>query len=503
MLEELYSDKLVDQPDDIERVIEGEEYEKKDLSEHESGNEEEKNTDEKDKEKQTKIKRKLGPRIVLNPQRLVGSRGIGAIEPFFSDIPEKLRGKGKENEDLNLVMGRLQHWAHRLMPSLQFDDCLKKIESLGNKKEVVNMVKRIRLGMEDENVPDEVIQREEMDSPPPDVDPFDELISSSAPARTAEMEITAEQREQMLRNRLIAEERRAARIKRAQEMKEKFQQTANSQSDYIQTTPMEITREESSDAGRGNHLDSVEKENQIDETGAVTIDENAINVDLENCGNEREIIQSDKIDDKNEVVMELPSENRAKPKISTEEKMDELEVPEKVISVPEEKTSRLVEPGINDEQPGVLDERSENQTDLLVETGEQRRISNVNQPDILAQGGDIQPDILVVGTHENSEASERKNTQSGVLDGSQPDVVSRNFNEPRMQEEREESSLENQPMEVEIENQPVALELGDNQQPDIVPNGVEIQPDIVVTDRVGSQPDVIMKRSDSHPDIVS
>ncbi|KAG8288992.1 hypothetical protein J6590_007748 [Homalodisca vitripennis] len=32
MLEELYSDKLVDQPDDIERVIEGEEYEKKDLS---------------------------------------------------------------------------------------------------------------------------------------------------------------------------------------------------------------------------------------------------------------------------------------------------------------------------------------------------------------------------------------------------------------------------------------------------------------------------------------
>ncbi|KAG8288994.1 hypothetical protein J6590_007750 [Homalodisca vitripennis] len=367
-----------------------------------------------------------------------------------------------------------------------------------------NMVKRIRLGMEDENVPDEVIQREEMDSPPPDVDPFDELISSSAPARTAEMEITAEQREQMLRNRLIAEERRAARIKRAQEMKEKFQtqQTANSQSDYIQTTPMEITREESSDAGRGNHLDSVEKENQIDETGAVTIDENAINVDLEDCGNEREIIQSDKITDTNEVT-ELPSENRATCKISTEEKMDELEVPEKVICVPEETSSRFVETGVNDEQPDVLDERSENQTDLLVETDEQRRISNVNQPDILAQRGDIQPDILVVGTHENNEASERNNTQSGVLDGCQPDVVSRNFNEPRMQEEREESSLENQPMEVEIENQPIALELGDNQQPDIVPNGVEIQPDIVVTDRVGSQPDVIMKRSDSHPDIVS
>lgn len=48
--------------------------------------------------------------------------------------------------------------------------------------------------------------------------------------------MTAEQREQMLRNRLLAEERRAARIKKAQEMKLKFQerlvnsQTVNSQS---------------------------------------------------------------------------------------------------------------------------------------------------------------------------------------------------------------------------------------------------------------------------------
>uniref|UniRef100_A0A1B6EZL7 TIMELESS-interacting protein n=1 Tax=Cuerna arida TaxID=1464854 RepID=A0A1B6EZL7_9HEMI len=500
MLEELYSDNLVDEPDDIEHVIEGEEFERKDPSEHGSGNEEEKNTDEKDKEKQTtKIKRKQGPRIVLNPQRLVGPRGIGVIESFFSDIPEKLQGKGKENEDLNLVMGRLQHWAHRLMPSLQFDDCLKKIESMGNKKEVVNMVKRIRLGMEDENVPDEVLHREEMESPPPDVDPFDELISSSAPTRTTEMEITVEQREQMLRNRLIAEERRAARIKRAQEMKEKFQsqQMAISQSDNFQATPMEFTREDSSNAERRNQI-SVEKEkNKLDETGSVTMDKNAINVGLANCGNEYEIIQSDEKTDKNEVETELPIEDRTKCKMSTDEKMDELEVPEEVFSVLEKENCRLVKPARNCEQSGVLDERNESQIDVIAEKDGKGRISVVNQPDILAQRDDIQPDILLVREHENNEVSERNETQSSVLDGSQPDVVSININEPHMQEE---NSLENQPLEVEIENQPVALELDDNQQPDIIPDGVEVQPDI--GDRIGSQPDIIMKRSDSHPDIL-
>lgn len=56
------------------------------------------------------------------------------MESFFSDM--KLHGKGREREDLEAVMKRLEHWAHRLAPRLQFDDCLKKIEKLGSKKEV-------------------------------------------------------------------------------------------------------------------------------------------------------------------------------------------------------------------------------------------------------------------------------------------------------------------------------------------------------------------------------
>lgn len=60
--------------------------------------------------------------------------GLMAIEDVFKDV--KLKGKGHECEDLNLVMRKLEIWAHRLFPSLQFDDCLAKLEKLGNNKSV-------------------------------------------------------------------------------------------------------------------------------------------------------------------------------------------------------------------------------------------------------------------------------------------------------------------------------------------------------------------------------
>lgn len=78
------------------------------------------------------------PRLKLDPERLKGPRGIAVIENAFKDF--KFCGKGHEREDLNRVMKRLEHWAHRLYPRFQFDDCLDKIEKLGQKKAVqVNM----------------------------------------------------------------------------------------------------------------------------------------------------------------------------------------------------------------------------------------------------------------------------------------------------------------------------------------------------------------------------
>lgn len=58
--------------------------------------------------KVVKAKRKLN---TLNIEKLKGPRGIIAIDEFFENI--KFKGKGYEKEDLDSVMKRLEHWAHR------------------------------------------------------------------------------------------------------------------------------------------------------------------------------------------------------------------------------------------------------------------------------------------------------------------------------------------------------------------------------------------------------
>uniref|UniRef100_A0A1B6LDG2 TIMELESS-interacting protein n=1 Tax=Graphocephala atropunctata TaxID=36148 RepID=A0A1B6LDG2_9HEMI len=511
MLEEIYSDNLVDQPDDIERVIEGEEFERKDESERGSGNEEEKNVDEKDKEKEIKIRKRQGPRMVLNPQRLRGPRGLGVMETFFTDIPDKLRGKGKEKEDLDLVMGRMEHWAHRLMPRLQFDDCLKKIETLGNKRLVMNMVKRIRLGLEEnETVPQEVLQREDVeesplsdvDAPLPDVDPFDELISSSAPTRPANTEITTEQREQMLRNRLIAEERRAARLKRAQEMKEKFQsqQMSNSQSATSQVTAMEITMEENPEKEDNSHQNNVEQE-KIQLDAAIGIEENSSNAGLEIGGGCE--IENNFMRNKDDPEIEASADGRQY-EVPIEEKEVCREVPEGVPHGPEEEDEiNPVELRENEDQLDALNEGSRNQPDILIERGDNEGILNGNQPDILVQRGDMEPDILPMRIHESGEVSERNENQPDILgrrNESRPDLVSR-FNDEDIQIE-ERNIVENQPEAIDIiENQPVAMEVIENPQPDILPDIAENQPDILM-EGIGSQPDILTERSVNQPDIL-
>lgn len=55
-----------------------------------------------------KIKRKLNK---LNEEKLKGPRGIIAVDDFFKDV--KFKGKGYEKQDLNDVLKRLEHWAHR------------------------------------------------------------------------------------------------------------------------------------------------------------------------------------------------------------------------------------------------------------------------------------------------------------------------------------------------------------------------------------------------------
>ncbi|KAL3065961.1 hypothetical protein OYC64_015993 [Pagothenia borchgrevinki] len=85
------------------------------------------------------------PQPKLDSQRLLSERGLPALRTLFDNV--RFKGKGKEAEDLRLLMQKMENWAHRLYPKMQFEDFIEKVEKLGNKKEVQTCLKRIRLDM--------------------------------------------------------------------------------------------------------------------------------------------------------------------------------------------------------------------------------------------------------------------------------------------------------------------------------------------------------------------
>ncbi|XP_067001178.2 TIMELESS-interacting protein [Anabrus simplex] len=198
------------------------------------------------------------PQPKLNPERLTGPRGLVTIEDSFRDF--KFLGKGHEKEDLNQVMKRLELWCHRLYPRFQFDDCLAKIEALGHKKPVMTYVKKIRMGMitaEEPMILNEEVDVEngpDLDDQPP-IDEFDALISQQLssiqttpkPPAQPSSGLTSEQRERMLRNRLLAEEKRLARLK-AQKEKETKSAENSSQSVACMDSQKDVNSTETASA---------------------------------------------------------------------------------------------------------------------------------------------------------------------------------------------------------------------------------------------------------------
>ncbi|XP_041843641.1 TIMELESS-interacting protein [Melanotaenia boesemani] len=85
------------------------------------------------------------PQPKLDSQRLISERGLPALRTLFDSV--RFKGKGHEAEDLRLLMQKMENWAHRLYPKLQFEDFIDKVEKLGSKKEVQTCLKRIRLDM--------------------------------------------------------------------------------------------------------------------------------------------------------------------------------------------------------------------------------------------------------------------------------------------------------------------------------------------------------------------
>ncbi|PWA23328.1 hypothetical protein CCH79_00018913 [Gambusia affinis] len=190
------------------------------------------------------------------PLRLISDRGLPALRTLFANA--RFKGKGHEAEDLRLLMQKMENWAHRLFPKLQFEDFIDRVEKLGSKKEVQTCLKRIRLDMPltDEDFmerpgaeeplagfqdPDPVISQASFTDPPGPVH------STPAPVLVPPS-LTEEQRRRMEQNRQRALERRLAR-----------QQQTEPQADTAPSTGSDLTADLNGSTEQnqkpGEHLD--------------------------------------------------------------------------------------------------------------------------------------------------------------------------------------------------------------------------------------------------------
>lgn len=85
------------------------------------------------------------PRVMLNDDKLKSSDGVIKLPTLFKQM--HFKGKNHEKEDLNAIMGVYKNWAHRLMPSLQFDDFVERAEMLCRKAKMKVFLNKIRNGM--------------------------------------------------------------------------------------------------------------------------------------------------------------------------------------------------------------------------------------------------------------------------------------------------------------------------------------------------------------------
>ncbi|XP_055376012.1 protein TIPIN homolog [Condylostylus longicornis] len=138
--------------EDLERNISDNELPGTDDEQNNEQNENQDQNNDNPKPVEPKKRTVRNPKHTLKVQTLKGPRGIHTIEKYFDGI--KYRGKGYEKQDLNEVMKRLQHWAHRMFPTYSLDDILEKVEKFGKKKELQVYMTRYRLGqLEGELIP--------------------------------------------------------------------------------------------------------------------------------------------------------------------------------------------------------------------------------------------------------------------------------------------------------------------------------------------------------------
>lgn len=125
-----------DVENDLEIILDGDQA---DYTEDQSGevnsdeNIENQENAESETRKEVKPKRVVkNPQPKLNEQTLKGPKGLAAIESYFERV--KFKGRGYEEQDLNILLKTYEYWCHRLFPKFPFDSCIARLEKLGTKR---------------------------------------------------------------------------------------------------------------------------------------------------------------------------------------------------------------------------------------------------------------------------------------------------------------------------------------------------------------------------------
>lgn len=123
---------------------------------------------------EVKIRKK---RNIIRPiDRFMSDRGLQSVGQYYKGA--KYKGKNHEAEDINSIMSRMQHWAHRAFPKMKFDDSLTIIEGLAKKRIIQTHMTKYRLDMlQPEIIPTEAENLEEQDmTGVQPLDEFDDLL---------------------------------------------------------------------------------------------------------------------------------------------------------------------------------------------------------------------------------------------------------------------------------------------------------------------------------------
>uniref|UniRef100_A0A915MNB7 TIMELESS-interacting protein n=1 Tax=Meloidogyne javanica TaxID=6303 RepID=A0A915MNB7_MELJA len=93
---------------------------------------------EKTEEDETKnSKRKIRrPQPKLSEKELTSEKGIEALKASFDNF--NFPKEYDPYQKLDILLNKMECWAHNLFPKMNFDDCLDKIEKLGRKRLVQN-----------------------------------------------------------------------------------------------------------------------------------------------------------------------------------------------------------------------------------------------------------------------------------------------------------------------------------------------------------------------------